>query len=389
MSKPDTTPMLMELSLTALSIMMGGVSPSVKPSSFHSSSYLPKMEANFWANLKCCDTLFAGLHELCAHFETVHKQAPSQFPYTNDRTPRRKSSGTNHGDWNGQNHTRGFQPWSENRLNGLPSSKFGHPLPDSVRKPSTVGMQDMDTIGEMELDDDPTTAGFGQFQQGQDGYSSESTPQMGTAVPNGMVNGHGAPSNGSSPPQQMQGYGNGMYPSMGQQGNGQQFDQSRNFGQQTNGNYRPLSNANAVPFNTQMFDKLSSNFRNLDFGSNNDMRDLCINEPAKNLYSDDGTFNSLQYPQFNFNGNGLGEAGGDVTTNNDENAKKLQAQRLAAGVGKQPSEEERPFKCPVIGCEKAYKNANGLRYHEKVGSLARGRIRVLLTVHSMGIQVRS
>jgi transcription factor SFP1 len=26
------------------------------------------------------------------------------------------------------------------------------------------------------------------------------------------------------------------------------------------------------------------------------------------------------------------------------------------------NEEHKPFKCPVIGCEKAYKNQNGLKY---------------------------
>ena len=26
-----------------------------------------------------------------------------------------------------------------------------------------------------------------------------------------------------------------------------------------------------------------------------------------------------------------------------------------------PPEEDKPFKCPVIGCEKAYKNQNGLK----------------------------
>ena len=30
-------------------------------------------------------------------------------------------------------------------------------------------------------------------------------------------------------------------------------------------------------------------------------------------------------------------------------------------------EEHRPFKCPVIGCEKTYKNQNGLKYHKLHG----------------------
>jgi transcription factor SFP1 len=30
-------------------------------------------------------------------------------------------------------------------------------------------------------------------------------------------------------------------------------------------------------------------------------------------------------------------------------------------------EEHKPYKCPVIGCEKAYKNQNGLKYHKQHG----------------------
>lgn len=363
--------------------MMGGLSPGLNSPSFHSSSYLPRMEANFWNNLKCCETIFSNLHELVHHFETVHKQAPSNFPYTNDRLPRRKSSNTNPGDWNGQNQTRGFQPWSENRLNGLPSSRYGTASQDGWRKPSTIGMQDMDTIGEMELDDDPTNGGstYDQYQPQIDGFSANTTPQLGNVLPNGAMSNGLNSSASSTPPggQQTQAnYSNAMYSNMSQQLNGQalqqqsqqpQFDQSQALGQMNggmhiNGGFKGHQNANAMPFNTQMFDRLSSSFGKMEFGSGNDMRDLCINEPAKHLYSEDGTFNTSQFPQFNFNGGGLGA--GDITSNNDENAKKLQAQRLAAGVGKQPTEEERPFKCPVIGCEKAYKNANGLRYHEKV-----------------------
>ncbi|KAK2068227.1 hypothetical protein P8C59_002881 [Phyllachora maydis] len=32
-----------------------------------------------------------------------------------------------------------------------------------------------------------------------------------------------------------------------------------------------------------------------------------------------------------------------------------------------PNEEHKPFRCPVVGCEKAYKNQNGLKYHKAHG----------------------
>ena len=31
------------------------------------------------------------------------------------------------------------------------------------------------------------------------------------------------------------------------------------------------------------------------------------------------------------------------------------------------NEENKPFKCPVIGCDKTYKNQNGLKYHRQHG----------------------
>jgi transcription factor SFP1 len=34
----------------------------------------------------------------------------------------------------------------------------------------------------------------------------------------------------------------------------------------------------------------------------------------------------------------------------------------AAAAALMLGEEHKPFRCPVIGCEKAYKNQNGLKY---------------------------
>lgn len=362
--------------------MMGGLSPSLNSPSLHSSSYLPRMEANFWNNMKCCDTTFGNLHELVAHFEDVHKQAPSTFPYAmsagSERLPRRKSSTTNPGEWRGSNPAampvRGFHTGSQ------PNARFPH---DASRKQSTINMQDMDTIGEMELDDEVGGQTEYNYSQQNVPYSSETTPQMSAAVPSTQgMNGHSGfqSSNSSTPPggtPMQPNFNSSLFPQMNQSAFGTQAGQqttpqqshqpnisdSQNFGQGTNG---AGFNPNAVAFDTSVLSRLNTNFGSMSFGSNNnDMVDLCINEPAKNLYSSDGGFNSQQYPHFNFTTNKS-----DHLSKGDENAKKLQAQRLAAGIGKQQTEEERPFKCPVIGCEKAYKNANGLRYHEKVSSSA-------------------
>lgn len=48
-----------------------------------------------------------------------------------------------------------------------------------------------------------------------------------------------------------------------------------------------------------------------------------------------------------------------------------------------PCSEERPFKCLVIGCDKAYKNTNSLRYHERVRiSFSFARVQMLTLASS-------
>ena len=49
----------------------------------------------------------------------------------------------------------------------------------------------------------------------------------------------------------------------------------------------------------------------------------------------------------------------------------------AGANGAMAGEEAKPFRCPVVGCEKAYKNQNGLKYHKTV-RLDRARSRACL-----------
>lgn len=97
------------------------------------------------------------------------------------------------------------------------------------------------------------------------------------------------------------------------------------------------------------------------FPSNNDMVDLCIDEPAKRLFSPTG---GLQNPNSHFKLSGA-QYGPD-----SDIARRIREQQLLAGVPDTtvllPNEEPKPFRCPVIGCEKAYKNQNGLKYHKAV-----------------------
>lgn len=91
-------------------------------------------------------------------------------------------------------------------------------------------------------------------------------------------------------------------------------------------------------------------------GGNQNANDnnFCINDPGKHLFSPNGAFpvanRTLQAQLLQ-----LGIQPGHI---NDPASNKALMQRLQAMM---MPEEHKPFKCPVIGCEKAYKNQNGLK----------------------------
>jgi transcription factor SFP1 len=109
------------------------------------------------------------------------------------------------------------------------------------------------------------------------------------------------------------------------------------------------------------------------FGMNNDMIDLCIDEPAKRLFSP-GNPGMTQAQAQAINQNRLGN--GQYSANSDI-ARTIRERQVAAGLPDTttniaPHEEPKPFRCPVIGCEKAYKNQNGLKYHKSVSLTGKG-----------------
>ena len=69
-----------------------------------------------------------------------------------------------------------------------------------------------------------------------------------------------------------------------------------------------------------------------------------------------------QFAQF-----GLGQGQGQFGNNSNLVQLYRQQQMMAMNGMNNPAammvnEEHKPFRCPVIGCEKAYKNQNGLKY---------------------------
>lgn len=106
---------------------------------------------------------------------------------------------------------------------------------------------------------------------------------------------------------------------------------------------------------------------NYAFGFGSDIGgDLYIDEPAKRLFSPNGGYgNQRDVQQFA----SLGLANGQFVSN-DDLVQRLRQQQMMQMPGitnaqvamLMAAEENKPFRCPVIGCEKAYKNMNGLKY---------------------------
>lgn len=345
------------------------------------------MEANFWNNLKCCDTGFSDLHELLQHFEEVHSQAPSAFPYKmsqqgSERLSRRKSS--NLGAVMSQadpsrpsNQVRGFQPMSDSKLNvlqGLQAFRSAQNAHDGLAKSPLSPVPDLETIGDMDMDMDddqmqPIGSDMSMFQQQSDTFANANSgiSALSSGLGNSALDQQSYQSSNPTTPNpnnHMFSRQNTMNSSVnGPALSSQQGVVSDNGGRlgtpdepETGFGNGPFT-TNNLPFNTQVLQNLNSDFGSMDFNHGNDMLDLCIDDPAKALFSEQGGINAQQFPHFSFlNG---------TSSMRDDATRRLQAAQLL-GKNKGPGEEERPFKCPVIGCEKAYKNANGLRYHEKV-----------------------
>lgn len=117
----------------------------------------------------------------------------------------------------------------------------------------------------------------------------------------------------------------------------------------------------SVDNNQHMMQSQYQGFRGYGFGSGDEMLDLCIDDPAKRLFSLDGGLNNPQRVSSSRLGDGQ-------YTEDSELARTIRETQRMAGVPDPQTDGSvpKPFHCPVIGCEKAYKNQNGLKYHKTV-----------------------
>jgi transcription factor SFP1 len=346
---------------------MAGTSPftTLQSPSFHSSSYLPKLEANFMRDFSCCGVTLPTLHDLLQHYEEAHATKSGHRPSQVDNRAALAAAAMAQQSQQNNNQNRGLQP--DRSLD----------MQRKMNQPHTPQQHsDMDTIDDMEMDDamddgdtsqffttqsgNPSQGGFGTPNRGLPNLNLSMLPshqgfkgsQPGTPVAsarplslqnNPTVSSVNTPTLMPNPLQNSQFRGT---PDSSTPGTPAELDDSMI------GPFGDLSMQNAMLQGQSQFAR---------FTGNNDMVDLCIDEPAKRLFSPTGGINTSN-AHFKLSGAQYGP--------NSDIARRIREQQLLAGVPDTttilPNEEPKPYRCPVIGCEKAYKNQNGLKYHKAV-----------------------
>ena len=322
-------------------------------------------------DFSCCGVTLPTLHDLLQHYEEAHAtKSPNQGHRSSQGENRAALAAAAIAQQQSQQHGsqgRGFQ--SDRTLDM--QRRLGQTT-------STSQHADLDTIDDMELDepigDSDTQLFTHQLRENsQSGFgNSNQSPQLKL----GMLPSHqgfntpsqpGTPVGSSARPLSLQ--NNPTVSSVNTptlMANPMQTSQFRNT---------PDSSGPGTP--AEIDESVLSGFGDLTMqhnfmgqnqgpfsrfaGGNNDMIDLCIDEPAKRLFSPNG---GMGAPHTNL------KLGGAQYGPNSDIARRIREQQLLAGVPDTtsilPNEEPKPFRCPVIGCEKAYKNQNGLKYHKSV-----------------------
>jgi transcription factor SFP1 len=393
---------------------MAGTSPFPYQSpSYHSSSYLPKLEANFMRDFACCGQTLPTLHDLLQHYEESHAQQTPQSLRTASAAQRARENSTPNSKAaiaaqaatavQQQAQQQSQQPRPQNLQMSQNTNMGGiqQQLRQQQSQPATPVQKnvqpvvdDMDGVEDMEMDD-----AIGPMDQAPDTPVQQKHQPVQAAQqslfgqqprPTLNLNASGLQHSGlrtSQPPTPAaSGFGfqnnptvsSVNTPTLSAQPIQQQQQQQQTFSPDTSVPGTPAGEmeddfAN-MPMNMNMGNMGGMNMANMNFpfggfpGSNDLGLDLCIDEPAKRLYSPNGGFQNQRALQQQFAQFGLGQ--GQYGNNSETMREAFRQQQMMSmnGMNNQAAvammlagEEHKPFRCPVIGCEKAYKNQNGLK----------------------------
>ena len=370
--------------------MMAGTSPAPmnmgQSPSFHSSSYLPKMEAAFMKDFTCCGLTLASLHDLLQHFEETHANAPAArnsqpanngIPQVSGAPAPSIAPGQTPGE-PAMNTQMGFHPrqgsmgGQRQRLNSMSRSNL-----------STV--QDMDSLDDMEMDMDgfdslaPIEEAPSQFpvQQPQFGQQQNQLPQLNVNIANNMQNHQGLRTSTPSTPSASQQFNFNNNPTVSSvntptlgtvpmQNHNLTSPESSHPGTpaELDMDFNTFNPMMGMDLSMNGMNGMNMNFGNGNFGMSAFDNNGTIDQPGKRLFSKQGGGLNQAQLQAALKNYQLGGA------DQSELARRIREQQMlnGASIPQFPFPEEvKPFRCPVIGCEKAYKNQNGLKYHKQHG----------------------
>lgn len=357
--------------------MMAGTSPynTFQSPSFHSSSYLPKMEANYMKDYVCCDIHLDSMHELLQHYEEAHAAQPTQ---TMGRTPKDQQYPSSRAA-NATSTAQAVQQQAQQQQGNIPSPAHmqqNPQMPQNIAPSPLFSGQNQDHIGtfdnldDMDMDDGAPASHMQQPQYQPQPHFGRQQPR-GPSVNVNLANafqGQGLNmATPTTPHAPQQGVNFNHNPTVSSVNTPSLTTQTSAQQTATPDPSQPSTPAELDPeFLAQMGNLGSMDYNtlaqgNLDFGAFNNMNNggsATIDNPEKRLLSKQGYGNKgFTNPAF-------------ANASNSELAKRVRESQLLnglAGVGGFVGEEIKPFKCPVIGCEKAYKNQNGLKYHKQHG----------------------
>ncbi|KAI1804733.1 hypothetical protein F4811DRAFT_518932 [Daldinia bambusicola] len=216
-----------------------------------------------------------------------------------------------------------------------------------------VGDMEMDdTVGMMEMDDNQRT-----IQQTRQMFGQQQRPQLQLSTP-GLQHQALRTSQPSTPGAGNFGFQNN--PTVSSVNTPTLTTQQNALGQQMGGNKDGMGDMDFSSLSNLNLNNIGGGFD----GSN--LSEYFIDDPAKRLYSPNGgpaSQRALQQQMAQF---GL-DASQFANITDPNHLAALQRAIANPGSLVIPPEEDKPFKCPVIGCEKAYKNQNGLKYHKQHG----------------------
>ncbi|KAL9098703.1 MAG: hypothetical protein Q9163_005682 [Psora crenata] len=397
-------------------IIMQGTSPFAYQSpSFHSSSYQPKLEADFMRDFSCCGLTLPTLHDLLEHYEENHHQHVEELQkraLNEGPPPDPKAAIASNAAAALKDPTQAQQqqparpnphPSTPQRSNTpIPAQRTPKQPPQGFTSLPTPTSQEEEAAGNMEMDEDfasqPAMAQQyrmqGQsrmIQRNQFGQPANRAPPLDLTVVNrsnallqhqGLR--HSTPTTPVSAGRSGTFYQNNPTVSSvntptlsahpGAHSLQQKFYTPESSAPGTPGELDPelVGNVGQMDVGGSMpFMPQNNGYSNWSFTPNSEMPDLCIDEPAKRLYAANGVFNAnMRQQQQQQHGSGCTatQLGDGQYSENSEIARTIREQQKLAGVP-DPSADgvSKPFHCPVIGCEKAYKNQNGLKYHKSHG----------------------